>query len=114
MKMQAIWILALTMVAGGAAAAAEMAGMTTDKPADEAMQQPRVNRATGVVKAVDAAAGKITLSHEAVPSIRWPAMTMAFKASPELVSSVKPGDRVDFEFVSKGMDATITAIGKAR
>lgn len=66
--------------------------------------------ATGTVDKIDAVAGTITISHGPVESLKWPAMTMGFKATPEQVASVKPGQEVLFEFNSSGMDATITAI----
>lgn len=66
--------------------------------------------ATGTVESVDAAAGKITIAHGAVDALKWPAMTMAFKATPEQVASVKAGQKVEFEFETKGMEATITKI----
>jgi Cu(I)/Ag(I) efflux system membrane fusion protein len=44
-------------------------------------------------------ADSITLSHEPVPAIGWPAMTMTFKlGSPALANDVKVGDRVAFAF----------------
>lgn len=66
--------------------------------------------ATGTVDGTDAAAGTITISHGPVAALNWPAMTMGFKANPEQVASVKAGQKVSFEFTSKGMDATITSI----
>lgn len=66
--------------------------------------------ATGTVESVDAGAGKITIAHGPVEALKWPAMTMAFKASPEQLASVKAGQKVEFEFASKGADNTITRI----
>lgn len=44
----------------------------------------------------------ITLSHEAVPAIGWPAMTMTFKlSSATLAKGMKVGDHVTFGFVQK-------------
>jgi membrane fusion protein, copper/silver efflux system len=44
-------------------------------------------------------ADSITLSHEPVPAINWPAMTMTFKlGSPALAKGMKVGDRVGFGF----------------
>ena len=41
----------------------------------------------------------MTLSHEAVPAIGWPAMTMTFRlADPSLAKGIKAGDRVAFGF----------------
>ena len=70
--------------------------------------------ATGTIQSVDAAAGNITIAHGPVAALGWPAMTMTFKASPEQVASVKAGEKVDFAFESKGMQATITRIDPAK
>lgn len=54
----------------------------------------------GQVVAVDKAAGKVKLKHEAVPQLDWPAMTMFFPVADKLqLDVVKAGDRVEFEFV---------------
>jgi len=68
------------------------------------------NQTTGVIKAIDAKSGTVTLAHEPVPAIKWPAMTMPFHISPELARGVSVGQRVNFEFTAKGMDGTITKI----
>jgi Cu(I)/Ag(I) efflux system protein CusF len=106
--------MAATILACGTALAADMPGMKLDKPAGTAREMQRAHHAMGVVKAVDAAKGTITLSHEPVPAIQWPAMTMPFKANKTLITSVKTGDRVNFECVANGMDATITSIAKVK
>jgi Cu(I)/Ag(I) efflux system periplasmic protein CusF len=77
--------------------------------ADDAATATKAS-ATGTIEAIDAAAGKITIAHEPVPSLQWPAMTMGFRATPEQVASVQVGQTVRFDFESKGMDATITQI----
>lgn len=42
---------------------------------------------------------QVTLSHDAIPALQWPAMTMSFRlADPHLAHSVKPGERVAFAF----------------
>ena len=42
---------------------------------------------------------RITLNHEPVPALKWPAMTMTFKLSPpSLARGFKKGDRVRFGF----------------
>lgn len=64
----------------------------------------------GVVESVDPAARTVTIAHEPVPALQWPAMTMNFKAPDADLSALKPGDRVSFEFTSSGMDGTITMI----
>lgn len=68
----------------------------------------------GVVKAIDTAKGTITLQHEAITSLGWPAMTMPFKvASPELLKAAKVGDKVKFTLHPAGANTTITAITPA-
>jgi len=83
---------------------AGMAGMQHDAtPADA--------QGVGVVRAIDAAKGTITLQHEAIQTIGWPAMTMTFRlASPDLLKGVKVGDKVRFGLHPAGMASTVTAI----
>lgn len=53
--------------------------------------------ATGTVNAVDPAQHKINLSHNPIPDLGWPAMTMEFPVVPTVdLSRVKPGSRVNF------------------
>jgi Cu(I)/Ag(I) efflux system protein CusF len=73
--------------------------------------QPADAQGVGVVKAIDASKGTITLQHEAIAAIGWPAMTMPFKvASPELLQHVKVGDKVQFTLRPAGMASTVTSI----
>lgn len=89
------------------AAEAPMAGMAPAAPAAEA---DKTGHGTGVVTAVDAAAGTVALDHGPIPEIGWPAMAMTFKAAPALLATVKTGDRVKFDLVMRGGSAEITAI----
>ena len=74
---------------------------------------PATATALGTIDAIDAAAGTITIAHEPVAALNWPAMTMAFKATPEQLEGLSVGQRVQFEFVSAGSEATITTITAA-
>ena len=67
----------------------------------------------GTIDAIDTAAGTITIAHEAVPALEWPAMTMAFNAEPRQIEGLTVGQRVQFEFLASGADATITTIAAA-
>jgi len=52
----------------------------------------------GKINAVDAASGKIDLSHGPIPSLNWPEMTMGFRVEDKkLLQGLKPGDRIIFE-----------------
>ena len=69
---------------------------------------------TGVVKAVDASAGTITLDHQPIPGVGWPAMTMTFKATPpSVLAGIKAGDKVHFSVRIEGQKNMVTAIAKA-
>jgi len=52
---------------------------------------------TGTVNSVDPAQHKINLSHQPIPEIGWPAMTMEFPVAPSIdLKPIKPGTRVNF------------------
>ena len=52
----------------------------------------------GKVNSVDMDAGTINLTHDPIKSLKWPKMTMDFKAhDPLLLKDLKPGEQVDFE-----------------
>ena len=56
----------------------------------------------GNVESVDPAAGTVSLNHQPIPSLKWPAMTMDFKvANGSLLAGLKPGASVGFEFVER-------------
>lgn len=65
----------------------------------------------GVVKAVDPNAGSVTLQHGPIAALKWPAMTMTFKASnPALLRNVSVGQNVRFQLMQMGGAITLTAI----
>jgi Cu/Ag efflux protein CusF len=72
----------------------------------------KMAKGTGKVTALDKAAGTITLDHGPIAEVNWPAMTMAFKATPGLIDSVKVGDEVNFELRLDGNGGEITTIRK--
>jgi len=68
-------------------------------------------QSTGVIKAIGTAKGTVTINHQPIPSIHWPAMTMTFKADPPgLLQNVKVGEKVNFTLHPDGMHSTVTAI----
>lgn len=69
------------------------------------------HKAAGVVKSVDAKTGTVTFDHEPVASMKWPAMTMTFKADdPKLLQGLTTGQKVKFEFTQRGKDYVLTSI----
>ena len=65
---------------------------------------------TGVVKTIDAKAGSVTLQHGPISTLSWPAMTMAFKADPALLKTVKVGQQVTFTVKTGGAGPEVVAI----
>ncbi len=87
-------------------AAAQPAGMSA--PPALAVYESR-----GRVETIDAAS--VTLSHEPVPALGWPAMTMTFRlAEPALAKGIKVGDRVAFGFDQPAAGPTVRRMGPAR
>lgn len=116
-------LLTVLLVAGCSQSPTEMnaaapAGQTGATPgagmkepaAETAAGEPSTAMATGTVESIDAGAGKITIAHGPVEALEWPAMTMAFKATPDQIASVQSGQDVTFEFEYQGAQATITRI----
>ena len=69
------------------------------------------HHATGVVKSVNADKGIVTIDHQAVASMNWPAMSMGFKAKDKkALQGLKPGQKVEFDFVQQGKDYVITKV----
>ena len=69
------------------------------QPAAQQQRQENLLQGRGVVKSVDAAGGRITLTHEPLPAINWPSMTMAFPVrDPSLLRGRRAGERVTFAF----------------
>lgn len=85
----------------------EMEGMSTLQTMNGKMNA-QVHHATGVVTKVDTAAGRITLSHDAIRTLSWPAMTMGFPVKDrKLLQGVSVGEKVDFDLTSSGKDQFI-------
>lgn len=55
--------------------------------------------ARGVLKRIDATRGVLTIAHEPIPALKWPAMTMDFKLrDAKLAASLKAEQKVEFTF----------------
>jgi Cu(I)/Ag(I) efflux system membrane fusion protein len=72
---------------------AALGGMK-DKPAVS-------HHAVGTLDSIESD-GSVMVTHEPVPSLNWPTMTMAFiPANPALIDKIKPGAAIHFEFVER-------------
>lgn len=63
---------------------------------------PARHRGDGSIEAIDWAHATVTIAHGPIASLKWPAMTMDFRArEPALLRSLKPGQKVAFEMAEE-------------
>ena len=54
----------------------------------------------GTINSVDAKAGKLNMTHEAIASLDWPGMTMDFEVQDKaLLTNLKKGQKVTFKLI---------------
>ncbi|HRK85931.1 copper-binding protein [Alcaligenes ammonioxydans] len=68
--------------------------------------------ASGEVRRLDTAAGKITIKHGEISELELPAMTLVYKIDPALLADIKPGDKVKFTAKRDGGDYVVIKISK--
>lgn len=86
-----------------------MPGMGGSAVSGSAANQTAGAKAT--VAAVDVGKKKVTLDHEPIPAIGWPAMTMEFPASQSVdLSKVKPGEKGQFTLSGSKGSYTVQSI----
>ena len=93
----------------------EAPGVTASTQVMPNMEMPigsKMGKSTGTVTAIDAATGKITLDHGAIPAVGWPAMKMGFSAKPAILKGIAVGDSVDFDVTVTGNAGEVTHIKK--
>jgi Cu(I)/Ag(I) efflux system periplasmic protein CusF len=67
--------------------------------------------AVGIVKQVDVTAGKVTISHDAIAGLDWPAMTMSFGVKDKSLFDKLTVDRkVEFTVAKQGAAYVITSV----
>lgn len=71
-------------------------------------------KVSGVVNSVDTAHRTINLSHKAISTFGWPAMTMDFTVADDVdLVQIKPGMRVDGTLVREGGSARVDTLHPA-
>ena len=99
-----VLVLGLTIAPGRILAASGGHGghgeVSSHSPAAE---KRSVYTTSGVIQSVDDAAKKAVITHEPVPALDWPAMTMGFVfEDASLLEGLKAGDKVRFDFYTHG------------
>lgn len=105
-------LLALILPAAGAMAQQKMDDMKgMDMAKKPAAGVPTAHKAMGTIKKVDAKTGVVTVAHEPVKTMNWPAMTMGFKVKDKmLLDKLGDGKKVEFDFVQDDKEYVITGV----
>lgn len=81
-------------------------------PPQPTTEAPAIHESRGRVEALKG--DQVTLSHEPVPAIGWPAMTMTFRLDPPtLAAGLKTGDQVGFAFEQRPDGPVVRRISPA-
>jgi Cu(I)/Ag(I) efflux system membrane fusion protein len=91
---------------------AALGGMGDIAAKPQAQHKSVGHQAQGVLVAVNGD-GTVSITHEPIPALKWPSMTMDFAlANPSLASNIKPGSSISFEIVERGQgEWVITRLG---
>ena len=101
----------LLLSVSGALAQQKMDDMRSMQPGSKPAATQSAHTAIATVKKVNPKAGTVTLAHEPVKSLNWPAMTMGFKvADNALFEKLVEGKKVEVELTKKGNDYIITSV----
>lgn len=109
-------LIALALAAGSAFAGEkmddmkdmDMKNMDMGKKSAPSM---KTHHAVGVIKALDAKASTVTLVHEPVKSLNWPAMTMTFSIKDKMLfDKLAEGKKVEVDLVKEGKNYVVTAV----
>ncbi|MHB1291845.1 MAG: copper-binding protein [Sulfuricella sp.] len=110
MKKLLISTLSASLLLAGAALADEGHGQHMKAPEQTGAQSPTF-MAVGTVQKIDPANGSVTIAHQAIPALKWPAMTMPFAVGDkELFSRLKTGEKVSFVFKREDGKTVIVSV----
>lgn len=103
--------VAAALLLPAAAALTQPASNATPPPAEARTPAAAAHAAVGVVKRVDRRSGTVTLAHEPVKSLGWPAMTMGFKVTdPSLFDKLIEGRKVEFTFTAHDRNYVLKSV----
>lgn len=106
--------LTISAIALGVALPMSSFAQATMEPTKaEASQQAALT--DGEIKKVDLDNGKVTIKHGDIKHLDMPGMTMVFTAKDKnLLSNLKPGEKVKFMVINEGGKMNVTDIQPAR
>jgi Cu(I)/Ag(I) efflux system periplasmic protein CusF len=112
MKVIALMTVAALIAPSGAALAQAGNAKSPDAKSVPAKKTEGVaHKATGIVKKVEPAEGRVVLAHDPVKELNWPAMTMGFAVKDKALFNKLVVDRkIEFEFVQQGSTFIVTAV----
>lgn len=85
--------------------------MHADMKGKNDTKKGEAHQASATVKSVDLSKGTVTLAHEPIKSLKWPAMTMGFAVKDKaLFDKLKAGEQVQVEFIKQGSEYLITSV----
>ena len=80
-------------------------------PGEDHAAVPQTAEGMGVIKAVDVRAGTVTIAHEPIAALKWPAMVMKFKVEKaSVLGGVSVGKKVHFVLQNIGGKPVVTQI----
>lgn len=110
MKKLLISTLSVSILLAGVALADEVHGQHMKVP-EQTEAQSTTFVAVGTVRKIDPANGFVTIAHQAIPALKWPAMTMPFAVDDkELFSHLKTGEKISFVFKREDGKAIIVSV----
>ena len=68
--------------------------------------------ASGEVRRVNVDTGRITIKHGAISELELPAMSLVYRAEPDLLRGIQPGDKITFSAKREGNHYVVTKIAK--
>lgn len=101
----------LTSLLATAALMTAQPGIAQEHDHNHAASQTAAETAwvNGIVRKVDAASGKVTLSHGPLTNLKMSAMTMVFRvANPAWLEQLKAGDKI--RFTADMVDGALTVV----
>jgi len=79
-------------------------------------EQPSMERkinGKGILREIFASEGKVKMTHDPIPELKWPDMTMFFRVNPAVkLDSFKPEDKVEFDLQQSDSGYVIKAMRK--